>query len=94
MKVLLWIIALCNRKWQKQLDTLVMESEIEPLPPMNVNEKIYLMRDEIEQPTHLAHTFQARARRKKYTPNPKPSTKEEALRETIGKEFKLMAKGR
>jgi len=92
MKLMYWIIALCNRKWQKQLDTLVMEADAEE--PQPIDGDIFLMRDEVEQPTHLSRGFQTRARRKKYSLNPKPSTKEEALRETMDKELKLMAKGR
>ena len=92
MKLMYWIIALCNRKWQKQLDTLVMEVEAEE--PRPIDNDIFLMRDEVEQPTHLSRKFQARAKRKKHYSKPKPSTKEEAYQETINEEFKRMAQGR
>ena len=92
MKLMYWIIALCNRKWQKQLDTLVMEADAEE--PQPIDGDIFLMRDEVEQPTHLSHKFQARAKRKKHYSKPKPSTKQEAYQETINEEFKRMAQGR
>jgi len=67
----------------------VMAEELQP-----IDNDIYLLRDRVEQPTHLSHTFQARARRKKYNTKPKPSTKEEALRKTMDEGLKRMAEGR
>ena len=92
MKLLPWIIALCNRKWQAEFDETVLEVEAEPLP--TIDDDIHLMGNMIKQPTHLSNKFQARPRRKKYNNNPKPSSKEEALQETIDEEFKRMAEGR
>jgi len=92
MKLVSWIITLCNRKWKKQLDTLIVESEAEE--PLPIDNDIFLMRDSIEQPTHLSRKFQARAKRKKHYSKPKPSTKEKAYQETINVELKRMAQGR
>jgi len=94
MKLVTWIVAMCNRKWQRDLDAMVMESVLieEPQP---IDDDLCLMRDmvnQVEQPTHLAHTFQARARRKRS--NTKPSLKEEALLEAMDEEFKRLAEGR
>lgn len=96
MHPITWLVAVYNRKWQRDLDTMVMESVLieEPQP---IDDDLCLMRDmvnQVEQPTHLAHTFQARARRKKSNTKPKPSLKEEALQEAMDEEFKRMAEGR
>lgn len=47
-----------------------------------------------QQPTHLSRRFRVRPRRKKYNTKPKPSAKEEALREVMDEEFKRMSEGR
>lgn len=92
MKLIPWLIAACNRKWQAEFDAIILESEAEPLLLMDENTR--LMRDIVDQPTHLSNRFQARPRRKKYNDNSKPSAKEEALREVMDEEFKRMAEGR
>ena len=62
MKLITWIIALCNRNWQKKLDAMVAQVETEEAPV--VEEDITDILD--SQPTHLSHKFQARAKRKHF----------------------------
>ena len=93
MKLVTWIVALCNRKWQTKLDAMVMEMVVVEEPEPTDND-ICSMMDVIDQPTHLAHTFQPRAKRKKRNTKPKPSAKEAALREAMDEEFKRLAEGR
>jgi len=107
MKLITWIVALYNRKWQRKLDTMM--SQLEEVVEFQRNNKIvcgYSVKDRSiptkeevlevidNQPTHLSHKFRARAKRKKHYSKPKPSTKEEAYQETINEEFKRMAQGR
>ena len=91
MKLVTWVIAMCNRKWQTEFDTIVLESEAEPLPP--VDEDTRLMMGIVKQPTHLSSRFRARPRRRKYNNKHKPSAKQAALQETMDEEFKRMAEG-
>jgi hypothetical protein len=64
MKLITWLVALCNRKWQREFEAMaVMESNAEPIP-----EPIDEVDMEIidNQPTHLSHRFRARAKRKHF----------------------------
>ena len=62
MKLITWVIALCNRNWQKKLDAIVAQVESEEKPV--VEEDITDILD--SQPTHLSHKFRARAKRKHF----------------------------
>lgn len=104
MKLVTWVVALCNRKWQDEFAMLVsnIESEKEVKPVPKVKKEPNSIEDDFEfkikalkqQPTHLSRRFRARPKRKKYNTSPKPSAKEEALREVMDEEFKRMAEGR
>jgi hypothetical protein len=60
MKLITWIVALCNRKWQKELDAMVVLVETAEEP--EVMEDITDILD--SQPTHLSRKFRPRAKRK------------------------------
>jgi hypothetical protein len=62
MKLVTWIVALCNRNWQKKLDAMVVQVETEEEPV--VEEDITDILD--SQPTHLSRKFRARAKRKHF----------------------------
>jgi len=62
MKLITWVIALCNRNWQKKLDAIVAQVESEEKPV--VEEDITDILD--SQPTHLSRKFRARAKRKHF----------------------------
>jgi hypothetical protein len=62
MKLITWIVALCNRNWQKKFDTIVAQANTEESPV--VGEDITDILD--SQPTHLSCKFQARAKRKHF----------------------------
>lgn len=76
MKLIPWIVALCNRNWQKKLDTIIAEVEAQEEPKL-VDGELNLNMDVInQQPTHLSYKFKARAKRKrkpKHKPYPKPT---------------------
>jgi len=104
MKLVTWLVMLCNRKWQGRFDKLVLEvkSDGVPEPVLEVKEDpnpVSTGLDSIldimdQQPTHLSHRFRVRPRHKKYSTKSKPSTKEEALREVMDEEFKHLSEGR
>jgi len=93
MKLITWLVMLCNRKWQAKFDALTLDIESgekvklvpedkeEPNPVSAGLDSILDIMD--QQPTHLSRRFQARPRRKKYNTKPKPSTKEEALQKAM-----------
>lgn len=62
MKLITWVVALYNRKWQREFEAIsVMESEAEPLPePMDEVDREIIN----NQPTHLSCKFRPRAKRK------------------------------
>ena len=60
MKLITWIVALCNRKWQKELDAMV--ALVETVEEPKVVEDVTDILD--SQPTHLSHKFRPRAKRK------------------------------
>ena len=62
MKLITWIVALCNRNWQKKLDAMV--AQVETVEEPIVEEDIMDILD--SQPTHLSCKFQARAKRKHF----------------------------
>lgn len=67
MKLLTWLIALCNRKWQKKLDA--MSALVETAEEPEVVEDVTDILD--SQPTHLSRKFQPRAKRKHSNPKVK-----------------------
>lgn len=93
MKLITWIVALCNRKWQREFETMaVMESEAEPLPkPMDEVDREIIN----SQPAHLSRKFRARAKRKHSNKEPQAKvTKEQLLNEIMAEEFARIADGR
>lgn len=62
MKLITWVIALCNRNWQKKLDAMV--AQVEAVEEPVVEEDITDILD--SQPTHLSRKFRARAKRKHF----------------------------
>ena len=90
MKLITWIVALCNRKWQREFDAMVVESEAEPVPePIDEVDREIIN----NQPTHLSRKFQARAKRKHSNREPQVKvSKEEALTKIMEKEFAKLAK--
>lgn len=59
MKILTWVVALCNRKWQREFDAMV--AEIESAPETDHIE--YCEPIIPDQPTHLSRQFKSRPRR-------------------------------
>jgi hypothetical protein len=61
MKLIPWIVALINRKWQQEFDAMVasleMENGSEPQPEPEIDI------DSVNQPTHLSRKFRPRAKR-------------------------------
>lgn len=88
MKLITWIVALCNRKWQKELDAMVVLVETAEEP-----EVVEDVTDIIDsQPTHLSRKFRSRAKRKYSDQKPKAAVdKEEALAKTIKEELAKLA---
>ena len=62
MKLITWVVALCNRNWQKKFDAIV--AQVEAVKEPVVEEDITDILD--SQPTHLSHKFRARAKRKHF----------------------------
>jgi len=63
MKLITWIVALCNKNWQKKFDAMVTRVETEEDPVVE-EEDITDILD--SQPTHLSRKFRARAKRKHF----------------------------
>lgn len=69
MKLITWIVALCNRQWQKEFDDIMdtntedaLDKECYPL--MDTPTKEEIMEAVNSQPTHLSGRFKSRPRRK------------------------------
>jgi hypothetical protein len=93
MKLITWLVALYNRKWQREFEAMaVMESDAEPLsaPIDEVDREIIN-----NQPTHLSSKFRARAKRKHSNKEPQAKvTKQQLLNEIMAEEFARIADGR
>jgi len=91
MKLVTWLVALCNRKWQREFEAMsVLEAEAESVPePIDEVDREIIN----NQPAHLSRKFRARAKRKhsNRTPQAKVS-KEEALNKIMQEEFAELAK--
>lgn len=75
MKLLVWLIMMYNRKWQKQLDVMasqldetdtknVLDTKYEPMEEAPTKEEI--MEAVASQPTHLSNKFKSRSKKKYY----------------------------
>ena len=64
MKLITWVVALCNHKWQREFEAIaVMESDAEPLPePIDEVDREIIN----NQPTHLSSRLRPRAKRKHF----------------------------
>lgn len=89
MKLITWVVALCNRKWQREFDTMVMRAEVEEEPSLEENITDILN----SQPTHLSRKFRTRAKRKHSNKVSQAQvSKEEALAKIMEEEFAQLAK--
>jgi hypothetical protein len=91
MKLIPWIVALCNRKWQRKFDALVVSIENASEPTENGVE-LDNTTLAASQPTHLSQKFQSREKRH-YANNQvsQTSTKEEALIKLMERELSKLA---
>jgi hypothetical protein len=75
MKLLVWLIMIYNRRWQKQLDVMVsrfdetdtknkLATKYEPM--VGVPTKKEIMEAINSQPTHLSNKFKSRPKKKYY----------------------------
>lgn len=64
MKPITWLVALCNRKWQRKLDAIaaLVETAEEPEVVEDITDILN------SQPTHLSRKFRPRAKRKHFKP--------------------------
>lgn len=95
MKLVPWIVALCNKRWQDEFDDIVTQldknSSDEPVV-RSIPTKEEIMEVINNQPTHLSSRFQPRRRKnRRYTS--KPLLKESSLDRIIKEEFKQLSKG-
>ena len=67
MKLITWIIALYNRKWQGKLDALMLATELDIEPnenPKSVDDNVDFLTEVMDnQPTHLSHKLLPRGKR-------------------------------
>lgn len=89
MKLINWIVALCNRRWQREFDAMVAFAETDE--GLTVEEDIEaILKD---QPTHLSRKFRTRAKRKHSNKiSQAQASKEEALAKIMEEEFAQLAK--
>ena len=89
MKLINWIVALCNRQWQRKFDAMVAAVEMDE--ELVVEEDISNILD--NQPTHLSRKFRTRAKRKHSNKvSQAQMDKEETLAKIMEEEFAHLAK--
>jgi hypothetical protein len=89
MKLINWIVALCNRKWQREFNTMV--KIVGSDDDLIVEEDVTDILD--SQPTHLSHKFRTRAKRKHSNKvSQAQASKEETLAKIMEEEFAHLAK--
>jgi len=89
MKLINWIVALCNRKWQREFEVMVAAGETYEEP--TVEEDITDILN--SQPTHLSRKFRTRAKRKHSNKVSQAQvSKEETLSKIMEEEFAHLAK--
>lgn len=64
MKLITWIVALYNRKWQRRFDALMLDVEPEEKPNELDDDTDFMMEVMDNQPTHLSRKFKARDKRR------------------------------
>lgn len=92
MKLVTWIVMLCNRKWQRKFDAIVASSgvDVEPVPAPSDEVDIEIIHN---QPAHLSRRFRARAKRKHSNRTPQTQVnKEKALAKIMQEELAGMVK--
>ena len=92
MKLVTWIVMLCNKRWQRKFDVIVASSGVDvepvPAPPDEVDMEIIH-----NQPAYLSHRFQARVKRRHSNRTPQTKVnKEEALAKIMQEELAGMVK--
>jgi len=75
MKLISWIITLCDRKWQKKFDYMRKVVESPELPELGIN-----IVDIINsQPVHPSYRFRPRTKRQYSTQKPRTEVNKEKL---------------